>query len=190
MTATPLQNSLLELYGLVSIIDDYAFGDLKSFRSQYSKVNGATDESTFDELKERLKPICKRTLRRQVLEYIRYTNRIALVEEFYPTEEEQRLYDLVTEYLQRDTLFALPASQRKLMTLILRRLLASSTYAISGTLESLANKFVGSSVCRMLSRRAGQALQIPPRSGHPCSWPMIRTTTLIRDLHPIDDKHA
>lgn len=140
LTATPLQNSLLELYGLVSIIDDYAFGDLKSFRSQYSKVNGSTDQSTFDELKERLKPICKRTLRRQVLEYIRYTNRIALVEEFYPTEEEQRLYDLVTDYLQKETLFALPASQRKLMTLILRRLLASSTYAISGTLESLANK--------------------------------------------------
>lgn len=140
LTATPLQNSLLELYGLVSIVDDYAFGDLKSFKSQYSKVNGTTDENTFDELKERLKPICKRTLRRQVLEYIRYTNRIALVEEFYPTDEEQRLYDLVTEYLQRETLFALPASQRKLMTLILRRLLASSTYAISGTLESLANK--------------------------------------------------
>lgn len=140
LTATPLQNSLLELYGLVSIIDDYTFGDLKSFKSQYSKVNGSADESTFEELKERLKPVCKRTLRRQVLEYIRYTNRIALVEEFYPTDEEQRLYDLVTEYLQRETLFALPASQRKLMTLILRRLLASSTYAISGTLESLANK--------------------------------------------------
>ncbi len=30
LTATPLQNSLLELYGLVSIIDDFAFGDLKS----------------------------------------------------------------------------------------------------------------------------------------------------------------
>lgn len=27
LTATPLQNSLLELYGLVSIIDDFAFGD-------------------------------------------------------------------------------------------------------------------------------------------------------------------
>ncbi len=140
LTATPLQNSLLELYGLVSIIDDYAFGDLKSFKSQYSKVNGSAEESTFNELKERLKPVCKRTLRRQVLEYIRYTNRVALVEEFYPTTDEQRLYDLVTEYLQRDSLYALPSSQRKLMTLILRRLLASSTFAISGTLKSLANK--------------------------------------------------
>lgn len=140
LTATPLQNSLLELYGLVSIIDEYTFGDLKSFKAQYSRISGQSDEAVFNELKERLKPICKRTLRRQVLEYIRYTNRIALVEEFYPSSEEQQLYDLVTEYLQRENLYALPASQRKLMTLILRRLLASSTYAISSTLEGLAKK--------------------------------------------------
>lgn len=143
LTATPLQNSLLELYGLVSIIDDYAFGDLKSFKAQYSRVTNTADEDTFTELKERLKPVCKRTLRRQVLEYIRYTNRIALVEEFYPTEEEQRLYDLVSNYLQEENLYALPAGQRKLMTLILRRLLASSTFAISGTLEGLAQKLEG-----------------------------------------------
>jgi superfamily II DNA/RNA helicase len=140
LTATPLQNTLLELYGLVSIIDDYSFGDLKSFKTQYSRVTSNADADAFIELKERLKPICKRTLRRQVLEYIRYTNRIALVEEFYPTEEEQRLYDLVSNYLQADNLYALPPSQRKLMTLILRKLLASSTFAISGTLEALGNK--------------------------------------------------
>ncbi len=62
------------------------------------------------------------------------------VQEFIPSEEEQRLYDLVSDYLQRDTLYALPASQRQLMTLILRKLLASSTYAISGTLEGLAGR--------------------------------------------------
>ena len=92
------------------------------------------------ELKERLKPICKRTLRRQVLEYVKYTNRHALVQEFVPSPEEQRLYDLVSDYLQRPTLYALPASQRQLMTLILRKLLASSTYAISGTLDGLVQR--------------------------------------------------
>jgi SNF2 family DNA or RNA helicase len=137
LTATPLQNSLLELYGLVSVIDDYTFGDLKSFKAQFTNLTSAAD---FTELKTRLKPICQRTLRRQVLEYVLFTNRHALVQEFYPTQEEQRLYDLVSEYLQRPTLFALPPSQRKLMTLILRRLLASSTHAISGTLDALAKK--------------------------------------------------
>ena len=137
MTATPLQNSILELYGLVSIIDEYVFGDLKSFKSQFGH---ALSQQDYDELRKRLQPICKRTLRRQVLEYIKYTKRIAIVEEFYPTADEQRLYDMVTEYLGKPKLYALPNSQRQLMTLILRKLLASSTYAIYGTLCSLISR--------------------------------------------------
>lgn len=137
MTATPLQNSILELYGLVSIIDGYVFGDLKSFKSQFGHN---LSQKEFNELRKRLQPVCKRTLRRQVLEYIKYTKRIAIVEEFYPTEDEQKLYDGVTEYLSKPKLYALPNSQRQLMTLILRKLLASSTYAIYGTFCSLINR--------------------------------------------------
>jgi hypothetical protein len=121
----------------VSIIDEHTFGDINSFKSQFSKLDGNSD---FHALRERLKPICQRTLRRQVIEYIPFTNRIALVEEFIPSDAEQKLYDLVSDYLQRPILFALPSSQRALMTLILRRLLASSTFAIAGTLDGLANK--------------------------------------------------
>lgn len=137
LTATPLQNSLLELYGLVSIIDEYAFGDLHSYRARFARPGNDVD---FFGLKERLKPICKRTLRRQVLEYVKYTNRHALVQEFVPTADEQRLYDSVSTYLQRPTLYALPASQRQLVTLILRKLLASSSYAIAGTLDSMVRR--------------------------------------------------
>ncbi|GIW31653.1 MAG: helicase SNF2 [Meiothermus sp.] len=139
LTATPLQNSLLELYGLVSIIDDYAFGSLDSFRARYARLGDGEGEA-YAELKARLAPICKRTLRKQVLEYVRYTNRHALVQEFVPTPDEQQLYERVSAYLQRDKLYALPASQRQLVTLILRKLLASSTYAIAGTLETLVNR--------------------------------------------------
>ena len=152
LTATPLQNSLLELYGLISIIDEYTFGDLKSFRTQFSRLG---ENSEFSDLKQRLAPICKRTLRKQVLEYIKYTNRHALVQEFVPTNEEQRLYDLVSEYLQRPNLYALPASQRQLMTLILRKLLASSTYAISDTLKGLADKLE-------IAALASEAVEAPP----------------------------
>ena len=137
LTATPLQNSLLELYGLVSIIDDFAFGDIQSYRTRFARLGNDDD---FAELKERLAPFCKRTLRRQVVEYVKYTNRHALVQEFVPTVEEQRLYDLVSGYLQRETLHALPASQRQLVTLVLRKLLASSTYAIAGTLDGMAQR--------------------------------------------------
>ncbi len=137
LTATPLQNSILELYGLVSIIDDYVFGDLKSFKSQYSRQ---LDEGNYEELKNRLLPICHRTLRRQVLEYINYTERKAFCEEFSPSDQEHQLYEWVSEYLQRPKLYALPNSQRQLMSLILRKLLASSSYAIFGTLDTLVKK--------------------------------------------------
>jgi len=137
LTATPLQNSLLELFGLVSFIDEYTFGDLKSFREQFTKLN---QEQVFQTLKTRLKPVCHRTLRRQVLPYIKYTQRLPIVQEFTPEESEDKLYNLVSEYLQRDNLQALPPSQRSLMTLVLRKLLASSTFAIAGALISMSGR--------------------------------------------------
>ncbi len=137
LTATPLQNSLLELYGLVSFIDEHTFGDLKSFREQFANLN---QDQVFQTLKSRLKPVCHRTLRRQVTAYIPYTKRLPLVEEFTPEESEDRLYHLVSEYLQRDNLQALPSSQRSLMTLVLRKLLASSTFAIAGALTSISTR--------------------------------------------------
>lgn len=137
LTATPLQNSILELFGLVSFIDEHTFGDLKSFREHFANLS---QEEVFDTLKARLKPICHRTLRRQVTAYIPFTRRFPLVEPFTPEESEDRLYDLVSEYLRRDNLQALPASQRSLMTLVLRKLLASSTFAIAGALKSMSER--------------------------------------------------
>jgi adenine-specific DNA-methyltransferase len=137
LTATPLQNSLLELFGLVSFIDDHTFGDLQSFRDQFTNLNQA---QVFETLKARLKPICHRTLRRQVTAYVPFTQRFPLVEEFSPEESEDRLYNLVSEYLQRPNLQALPSGQRTLMTLVLRKLLASSTFAIAGALNSISER--------------------------------------------------
>jgi superfamily II DNA or RNA helicase len=137
LTATPLQNTLMELYGLVSIIDEHHFGDAKSFQSQYSRL---AQDGRFEDLKARLEPVCHRTLRRQVVEYVSYTNRVPVTQEFWPSEDEQRLYDAVSDYLRRPELKALPNSQRVLMVLIMRKLLASSTFAIAGALDSLARK--------------------------------------------------
>ncbi len=137
LTATPLQNSLLELFGLVSIIDEHTFGDLKSFKEQFANLS---HEQVFLMLKRRLQTVCHRTLRRQVTAYIPYTKRLPLVEEFTPEESEDKLYNLVSAYLHRDNLHALPVSQRSLMTLVLRKLLASSTFAIAGALTTIANR--------------------------------------------------
>ncbi len=138
LTATPLQNSLLELYGLVSFIDETAFGDARTFSAKYARVG--REGERFDELKARLEPLCHRTLRRQVVEYVSYTKRQPLTQEFWPTKAEQELYDGVSSYLQRESLAALPNAQRALITLVLRKLLASSTFAIAGALDTMVNR--------------------------------------------------
>jgi ERCC4-related helicase len=136
LTATPLQNSLMELYGLASVIDDHLFGDATSFRDRF--VRAADERGRNADLRARLQPICARTLRKQVVEYIPFTRRIPITQDFLPSDAEHELYEAISDYLQRDQLIALPASQRTLITLVLRKLLASSTFAIASTLDRLA----------------------------------------------------
>lgn len=95
LTATPLQNSLLELFGLVSMIDDRVFGDLDSFRMQFATT--ARDQP-FDALRARIAPLCKRTLRRDVQHHVSYTQRRPILETFKPSDEEKQLSALVGEY--------------------------------------------------------------------------------------------
>jgi ERCC4-related helicase len=140
LTATPLQNSLLELYGLVSMIDDRVFGDIDSFRSQFTSQ---PKEHAFAALRTRLATVCKRTLRRQVQQYVPYTARRAIVEEFTPSVEERQLSSLVADYLRRPNLKALPEGQRQLISLVLWKLMASSTHAIAGALETMAKRLQG-----------------------------------------------
>ena len=138
LTATPLQNNLMELYGLTSLIDEHVFGDAKTFRDMY--VKSANADIRNRSLKLRMSGVCKRTLRKQVTEYVRYTNRHAILQEYAPTADEEKLYNFISDYLQEDRLYALPSGQRTLITMVLRKLLASSSFAISGTLGSLIKR--------------------------------------------------
>lgn len=141
LTATPFQNNLMELYGLVSLIDDQVFGDSKTFKEMYVSVSNL--EIRNSNLRKRLDTICKRTLRKQVTEYVRYTERHAILMEYEPTKDEEELYIAISDYLQTDKLYALPDGQRTLITMVLRKLLASSSFAIAGTLESLISRLRG-----------------------------------------------
>ena len=132
LTATPLQNTLLELYGLSTLIDEHLFGDEAVFRKQYMSNGG-----NLDELRSRLSTFTKRTLRRDVLEYVKYTERKALTQPFNPTDDEQSLYERISAFLQSEDSFALPKKQRHLTSLILRKLLASSSHAVSATLDTI-----------------------------------------------------
>jgi len=137
LTATPLQNSLLELYGLSTLIDDRLFGDLASFRTQYINYGG-----DISGLRERLGAFCWRSLRSQVIEFVRYTERKLITRPFKPTEQEHKLYEAVSSYLMRDETYALPSGQKHLLILLVRKVLASSPHAVAGTLEIMRDRLL------------------------------------------------
>ena len=137
LTATPLQNDLMELLGLASFIDDALLGNEEAFRLQYA--TGELTEDKAADLKARLAPVVIRTLRRQVREYVKYTARRSIVEDFAPTSQEQELYDRVSEYLRREDAYAIPMARRALFVLVYRKILASSSFALAATLDRLAD---------------------------------------------------
>jgi len=143
LTATPLQNSLMELYGLASIIDDHYFGDADSFRKQF--VAGSSDHV---ELRGRLAQFCHRTLRNEVTEYIRYTERRSMTLPYENSPAEQHLYERISDFIAQEGTYSIPHAQRHLMILVLRKILASSRYAITATLKTLLG--------RLHALRAGQ----------------------------------
>lgn len=148
LTATPLQNNLMELYGLSSYIDDKILGTKYSFFHRFVEpiqtgnegklkqlsniIKGSPEEQDYD-----ISGVLTRTLRKQVEEYVSFTKRQSVTNDFTPTEKEQILYDKVSSYLQRDRLAAIRTAQRSLMILVYRKLLASSSFAIAQTINKL-----------------------------------------------------
>ena len=140
LSATPLQNNLQELYGLVSVVDPHFFGSLEAFKSRYCKAKLPDAELTL--LRNRLSKVCHRTLRRQVQEEggINFTRRYSMTEDFRPSEPELQLYSQFSSYLQDPETLAIKSGARHLVTLVIRKILASSSYAIQGTLESMISR--------------------------------------------------
>lgn len=134
LTATPLQNNLKELYGLISIIDPNFFYTLDTFAEQYNAIS-TRDKAKYGELKGRIAHIIHRTLRNQVQEYVNFTKRTALVQEYIPSEKEIHLYESVSKYLMREGTFGVPERQRPLLSLLVRKIMSSSAYALAFTLE-------------------------------------------------------
>ncbi|MFO0597574.1 MAG: SNF2-related protein [Myxococcaceae bacterium] len=164
LTATPLQNDLSELFGLMSLVDDAILGPEEAFRAHFPidpEHGGLTDQAQ-KEIRARLAPIVQRTLRRQVREYVKYTNRRSVVEDFTPLAEEQMLYDDVSEYLRRNECAAIEPGKRTLLTLVYRKLLASSTWAIAPTLRKLSETLEKKLEAVKLGQQANALLGFEP----------------------------
>lgn len=140
LSATPIQNNLMELYGLSQVIDPHFFGDEKSFRALY--VNRQRDQKALEDLKRRIRPLCHRTLRRQVQEEggINFTNRYSITQDFTPLPEEWELYQKLSHYLQCSDNEAINPRARHLVSMGLRKILASSSFAVADTLKGMIER--------------------------------------------------
>ena len=145
LTATPMQNSLAELWGLVQYVEPTGtlLGDITTFR----KVFCSEDDRTLvpgqeHELKRRLAMVQRRTLRRQAQEFLDrpFTQRRCRLYEYAMSDAERSLYDDVTEYLLEPSLFAFAGRQRRLLLIGFHRRMASSISALAASLENVANR--------------------------------------------------
>ncbi len=135
LTATPLQNNLMELYGIASFIDEKLLGTPYGFKTRYVDPLSEGSEATKGKLKElrnliigegnntpaSVSGILTRTLRKDVLEYVRFTDRKSMTFDFTPTEKEVELYEKVSSYLQRADVAAIKTTQRNLMILVYKK---------------------------------------------------------------------
>lgn len=139
LTATPLQNSLLELFWLLNFLDSYSFADLSSFKDQYNPKTMWQKE--FIQLRNRIQPYFHRTLRKQIASDIKYTARKSLTQEYQWSNDEEMFYNKVTDFLRTSTLFQNKIWQTNyLIVLIYWKLLASSVPAVLWTLRWLRKR--------------------------------------------------
>jgi len=143
LTATPIQNTLTELWSLVQYVDRHGvlLGGLSTFRELFcagsDRLLIAGQE---DELQDRLNTVVQRTLRRQAQEFLSrpFVERQARTFEYAMTTAERALYDEVTDYLLRPGIAAFRGNQRRLLLLGFHRRMASSTRALAASLDKVA----------------------------------------------------
>lgn len=143
LTATPIQNSLTELWGLVQYVDPTGtlLGNLPTFRQLFcAEGDRAIAPGQAEELKARLASVVQRTLRRQAQEFMTrpFVQRRARVFDYTMAPDERSLYDDVTRYLLEPNLCAFRGSSRQLLLIGFHRRMASSSAALVASLERVA----------------------------------------------------
>jgi adenine-specific DNA-methyltransferase len=143
LTATPIQNSLTELWGLVQYVEPTGtlLGNIQTFRRLFADGDDRRlIPEQAPELRRRLATVCQRTLRRQAQEFLArpFVERRTQLFTYQMSAEEKALYDDVTEYLLEPDLCAFRCRGRHLLLIAFHRRMASSLPALAASLERVA----------------------------------------------------
>lgn len=130
LTATPLQNNLSELYGLVNIIDDKFFPSKRT-------LSGNLSDLELSQLRERLKTICQRSLRKDVASFIRYTERHSQTFNYQSTSFELQLFKELNDFIFEELVNVYDQRVIHLIKVALLKIKSSSSIAIFDTLQKI-----------------------------------------------------
>ena len=157
LTATPLQNSLLEIWGLAAYIlpetNKNYLGQFDHFKKLFIQ-SGEVIPDKIPELRDRLGNFLSRNLRANVQPFMKYkfTRRHCETVNFNMGSDEKNIYNAITNYLERDDIYAyspkgmvdLPNEQcagvRTLLKLCYRRALGSSFPALRVSLLGIIDR--------------------------------------------------
>jgi hypothetical protein len=145
LTATPIQNNLTELWGLVQYVEPTGtlLGNLRTFRDVFCDGDDRKLVPGQDhELRRRLTTVVARTLRREAQSFLEhpFVTRHAEIREYSMTPREKSLYDDVTAYLLEPRILAFSGNQRRLLLIGFHRLMASSVKALATSLRKVAGR--------------------------------------------------
>jgi superfamily II DNA or RNA helicase len=157
LTATPIQNHLVELWGLVQYVErtNELLGDLPTFRELFCSDGDRTlHESLQAELRRRLATVQQRTLRKQAQEFLEFpfVERQAKVIEYSMNDEEKAIYEGVTAWLMDPYLCSFSSKNRRLLQIGFHRRMGSSLAALQASLE------------KVVARLESQLAQLPTSS--------------------------
>ena len=193
LTATPIQNSLAELWGLLHYVEPTGtlVGSLPTFKALFCEGQDGRRlvPEQAPELRRRLAEVVQRTLRRQAQEFLDkpFVSRRAELYEYSMSLDEKKLYDDVTNYLLSPSLNAFQGRSRQLLLIGFHRIMASSTAALAKSLQRVADRLRR---MRHGSPDTGRARDIEPLTSDldDDELPVIEDDPVVERPSTIDDE--
>jgi len=135
LTATPIQNDLMELYSLITILAPGQLGTVRAFRRHFLEQADARQPKNTRSLRRLLNDVMIRNRRSKV--DIQFPKRQAAIYHLALSEPEWQLYADVTDYIRRRFRDVDSDKYLRLTLVILQRELSSSPQAVASTLRKM-----------------------------------------------------
>lgn len=134
LSATPLQNNLIELFNLITLLKPGQFRTEKLFRQEYLRKGSLRSPASRDKMRELLRDVMVRNTRSAI--DLKLPRRFATTLRVEPTKTEAEIYQGLSDYLRRNGL------NRMTLHLLLREA-GSSPFALRESLLQLPGEDPG-----------------------------------------------